>query len=216
MTSPRALLAAVVAISLAAVPGVLAVSAYSYDGPGVVVLDAQRATIADNGAVVCEDADGDGVPEKGTGGVCIPFDQLPDTDSGEHPAVRVVDDEVGESVAFQVCVDNDGDGVCTFGLKENPVGDPAECFDEIRFSHGDGVNVNPLAVPDGFAFPGCADNGGFPGVIVAICAGAHESASEGAHSHEATAGSAQTTTTTDTSTGDFCGARSSAKAYVVE
>lgn len=208
---------AVLAVSLAAVPGVLAAAGtYSYEGPGVVVLDAQRATLADNGAVVCEDTDDDGVPDRGNGGVCIPFAELPDAASGASPAVSVVDDEVGDDVAFQVCVDNDGDGVCTFGLKETPVGTPTECFDEIRFSHGDGFNVNPLAVPEGFAFPGCANNGGFPGLVVAICAGAHESASEGTHTHEATAGTVTTTTTMDGSQGDYCGARSSAKAYVVE
>lgn len=194
---------------------------FTYHGPGVVVADEGGSTFVDNGAVVCEDTDGDGVHEQGQGGVCIPFNAASPISS--NPAIHVSDDLVGEDVAFQVCVDNDGDGRCGFRTKEVggvakelPGNDPG-CFDEIRFSHGDDEsNINPLSVPDGFQ-DGCADNGGFAGWVVMICAGAHAPTDHGSHPHEATDGTVQlTSVSSKTGQGDFCGGPTAEKAYVAE
>lgn len=222
----RGVIAAVVPALVVAAgvgPGLADAGGYEYEGPGVVVADRGGFSFVDNGAVVCEDTTGDGVPDRGQGGVCIPFDQLPGGPlTDDVPAVEVVDDQVGKDVTFQVCVDNNGDNRCGFTVEEGTfqvrkaVGQKPECFDDIRFSHdSDGSNLNPLPVPSSFQ-DGCASEGGFPGVIVIVCSGAHDGHG-GAHSHPATNGTISTTLTAGPvyGSGDFCGGIGAEKAYTV-
>jgi hypothetical protein len=202
--------------ALALVP--LAVPAHSdtqygtYTGAGSVVLSnplgANPVTLLDNGAVVCHTAS-----RQGTGGLCIPFSDL-----GTDDSVLVSDDQVGSAAIFQVCVDNDGDGVCGGGKRGDP-GSNDLCSDRIVFSHSrDGANANPMRLPvDGkFLYDNfCGANGGFAGYIVIICAGTHADES-GVHEHIASAGTVTTTTGGVVPSGDFCGGPVAAKAYIVQ
>lgn len=153
-----------------------------------VVRDAGEAgTLVDSGGVVCRASTGSGV-----GGGCIPWSTL---GLGES-SVLVTDEVNGTAVAYQACIDNDGNGICG--------GEPAAfgCDDQIFFSHSDGGSFfNPLGpLPTSFS-PGCG--GGYPGWVVFLCTGAHNDSS-GPHSHPASAGS-MSGTTSGTGYGNFCG-----------
>lgn len=189
-----------------------------YDGPGVIVTSAGgnglAPTIVDNGAVVCRDTDGNGSPDHGQGGACIRFDEL----AGDSVYVKDFDPAIGPDVVFQVCVDLDGDGVC--GGKQDPTG-AGGCFDRIVFSHetNSGANHNPLWVDPASsqAMWNFCGQPGFPGYIVITCAGVHShfDAPGTTHTHTVTEGLAIGVFTGGTPSGDFCGAPTAAKAYLV-
>jgi hypothetical protein len=174
-----------------------------YAGAGVAVVRADGSTPVDNGFVACDS--GDGV---GSGGACLPF--------GGGDGVHVVDDVRGEDVAFQVCVDNDGDGLCTSGNAA------ATCGDDIVFSHDDAGNFfNPVGpVPAGFR-SGCP-GGPWRGYVVFLCEGVHATAAnpQAAHAHPATTGTVAVTAGAE-GVGTFCGGggtvatRPAGKPYVV-
>ena len=145
----------------------------------------------DDGVVVCTST--------GTslGGGCLPF--------GAFDSVLVQDDVMGTQLAFQVCVDNNGDGRCGGGQQGEP------CADDIFFSHDDrGSFFNALGpLPQGFR-PGCEGSAGFPGYVVFLCEGAHIAgggtglpAGGTPHFHAATTGSI-TGTIGGTGFGNFC------------
>jgi hypothetical protein len=165
-----------------------AASAATYVAGGtLVVKPADDPTLVDDGGVVCDSVTGDGI-----GGACLPFPPafLPG-------AVAVTDSVTGSALAFQVCVDNNGDSACTPGL------DPGiRCGDFIFFSHDDAGNFfNPLGpLPPQFQ-PGCP-GGPWRGYVVFLCEGVH--ASDTPHVHPASTGSA-TTTFGGTGFGNFCG-----------
>lgn len=173
--------AAVVGIAVATVsPG----QADTYVAGSTVVVrqDPGAGTAADSGFVECSTA-----PAPSTGGACIPW-----TAGGN--AIKVVDQVNGTAVAFQVCVDNDGNQQCG--------GTPtiAGCDDDVVYSHFDnGSFSNPLAAPTSFR-TGCP--GGYRGWVVILCQGAH--ASGGAHTHEVTEGTV-TSVTGGGPSGEFCG-----------
>ncbi|HVF74864.1 MAG TPA: hypothetical protein VM938_07430 [Acidimicrobiales bacterium] len=141
-----------------------------------------NTTAADIGLVQCSPT-----PAPSTGGACIPW-------SGGGGGIEVVDAVNGHDVAFQVCVDNDGDGFCG-GL---PL--VAGCDDFIVFSHFDnGSFSNPLAAPTAFK-SGCP--GGFRGWVVFLCQGAHVDTTP--HTHEVTTGTI-TAAGGGGPSGTFCG-----------
>ncbi|HEX2021828.1 MAG TPA: hypothetical protein VHH36_03895, partial [Candidatus Thermoplasmatota archaeon] len=117
----------------------------TWEGAGTIVTSFNviggPITVADNGAVACIDADDDGDHESGRGGACIAFEDV----SGD--SLLVTDDEHGTDIAFQVCVDVNGDGICGLvgGGDANGDGIP----DVFADNDGDGV-------PDGFNAP-CSD-----------------------------------------------------------
>jgi hypothetical protein len=211
----------------------------AYEGAGVIVTNAGgnglAATILDNGAVVCDGVpDGNGVYH-GHGGACIPFGTLGMTTTiigydtngdpiyGDVPndSIYVHDDSVADDkIAFQVCIDNDGDGIC--GGSGGSAGDPGagrECGDIIVFSHSTfgGANYNPLWVGGMESHWQSCGGQGFPGYIVITCAGAHINAGDNSsHAHQATTGSVSGVLTGGTPSGDFCGAPTAAKAYIVQ
>lgn len=157
-----------------------------YTGSGTVVVKRAGAPpIADEGALVCNASNATGI-----GGGCVSFG--PGIDVG---AVRVDDMTSGTEVAFQVCIDNNGDGRCV-----SP--DSGSCADQIFFSHDDRGNffnpLGPLPVQHKQGCPG----GLWDGYIVFLCTGAHDAA--GVHSHPATAGSI-TLAASGTGFGTFCG-----------
>lgn len=194
---------------------------YTYSGAGVIVAaggftvvtnpPAQTeftvaATLVDNGAVVCDTAD-----DSGRGGVCVPFDPA-------NPFVSVLDSTYGREVAFQVCIDNTGDGIC------GNVGNG--CEDQVFFSHGttSGAFHNPLGpLPTSFlGSPNCP-GGLYNGYVVMLCAGAHLNAgstpssvaSADTHNHDVSSGVVETVTAASTGFGDFCGSPTAVKAYAV-
>lgn len=177
--------------------GVLALSALTV-GPapaddyvaGTTVVARGGTTLVDLGLVECNT----GVPS--VGGACIPW-------SGGGSAIEVVDDQNGRDVAFQACVDNDGNSFC------GGVPTIAGCDDDIAFSHFDnGTFSNPLAAPTGFR-SGCP--GGFPGWVVFLCQGAH--AVGAPHTHEVTTGTI-TSAASGGPSGEFCGGQVVGKPYV--
>jgi hypothetical protein len=196
-----ALLGAVFAAFLAMLPGVLpsanaAGDSGRYVGAGTAVARANGGTAVDDGTVVCDD--GNGV---GSGGVCLAF--------GGGDAVSVADQALGENVAFQVCLDNNGDGFCTSPSS-------GECPDQIFFSHNDaGQFFNPIGpLPTGF-LPGCY-GGPWKGYVVLLCEGAHAVGTD-VHTHEASTGTASVTIGGE-GFGTFCGGtpqRVSSKRYTV-
>ena len=189
-------LAACLAFVPGAAPGALAGDEGSYVAGATVVARDGSVTTVDEGVVVCNDLSGVGV-----GGFCVGF--------GGGDSVALTDLAAGENVAFQVCVDNSGDGLCT-----SPEFGP--CADVIAFSHDDGHFYNPVGpLPTGFA-PGCS--GGFPGYVVFICQGVHGTDLSPPHAHPATGGTGVVTTGGEGS-GDFCGGtreRKSGKPYLSE
>jgi hypothetical protein len=171
-----------------------------YDSSGTRVVRIAGVTLVDEGSMTCSASTGAGV-----GGSCLRFDPTNPT-----PAVSVVDASpaIGTHVAYQVCLDNNGDSACTSPPESGP------CPDDIVFSHSDGgAFSNPLAVAPGFR-PGCP-GGPFPGYVVFICSGAHVDGS--AHTHDATTGTTQLVAGGGPS-GNFCGGtaqRVSRKHYTV-
>ncbi|HVF06311.1 MAG TPA: hypothetical protein VNA20_15825 [Frankiaceae bacterium] len=140
-------------------------------------------TVVDEGSVVCNNGDNVGV-----GGFCTSF--------GGGNAMAVFDAAAGTDVAFQVCVDNNGDGICT-----SP--DFGTCADRVFFSHADnGAFYNPVGpLPAGFD-PGCGARA-WQGYVVFLCEGTHI---EGItpHAHPATTGTGRVTTGGE-GLGTFCG-----------
>ena len=178
-----------------------------YTAGGTFVVRTQFGSLVDDGGVVCQGSAGDGI-----GGGCLPFP----TD-GREGYVGVFDDSQGKEVAFQVCLDNNGDGVCG-----GPGRADGTCGDEIFFSHSDdGRFFNPLGpLPTTFQ-RGCGD-GAFPGYVVLLCTGAHE-VDGSAHTHAVTQGRIELRPT-GSGYGNFCGGGASngaagpnvaAKAYTV-
>jgi hypothetical protein len=163
--------------------------ATAYVSGGTFVVKTEFGTIVDNGGVVCRGTSGDGI-----GGGCLPFP------AGETRGVfiRVADDVAGAAVAFQVCIDNNGDGICGGPIQQDA------CQDQIFFSHNDeGRFFNALGpLPKSF-LQGCAANGGFAGYVVLLCTGAHEVRGT-AHTHSLTQG-AIGFAPFGTGYGNFCG-----------
>ncbi len=163
----------------------------TYLAGGTAVVRGSGANVLDAGGVVCvKRAD---VPSAGGG--CVPF--------GHGSSIAVHDDVLGtDQVAFQVCLDNDGDGLCLF--------DPGAggCADDVYFSHDDsGAFYNPLGpLPTGFR-SGCP-GGPWQGYVVFLCQGVHiENPLTGfGHAHAAVQGTISPTTATGSGFGDFCGA----------
>jgi len=148
-------------------------------------------TVADFGVVECN-----AMPAPSTGGACIPW-------SGGGGGVRVVDAVNGTNVAFQACVDNDGNSLC------GGVPTVAGCDDDIVFSHHDnGTFSNPLAAPTSFR-AGCP--GGFRGWVVFLCQGTH--ATTAPHTHEVTTGTV-TAAGSGGPSGEFCGGVPLGKPYI--
>lgn len=154
-----------------------------YVAGSTFVARSSGGTVVDFGVVECNTVGGPSV-----GGACIPW-------SAGGQAIEVVDDHNGRDVAFQVCVDNDGDHLCG-GLPTI-----AGCNDDIVFSHfDDGSFSNPLAAPTSFR-TGCP--GGFRGWVVFLCQGTH--ATTAPHTHEVTTGRV-TAAASGGPSGEFCGA----------
>lgn len=167
-----------------------------YVGGNTVAVRANGTTVVDEGGLVCGSANGN---RAGNGGMCLPF--------GGGDSVYVFDAVAGENVAFQVCIDNSGDGFCT-----SP--DSGTCADVVQFSHSDdGSFFNPVGpLPTGFT-SGCGA-GAYPGYVVFLCEGVHV-AGTNAHSHPAAGGTGVVTSGGEGS-GDFCGgqpARPASKPY---
>lgn len=184
----RAVLCAVAMFSLWGLASAPHGVADTYTGGATFVArDGTGGTIADAGGVVCDGSGGG----NSVGGACIPW-------SAGGTAISVVDDEpsIGTDVAFQVCVDHDGNRQCG--------GSPTVggCDDALVFSHfDDGTFSNPLAVPSPGFKSGCP--GGFPGWVVFICEGAHNVGVD-AHEHAATSGTITSVSTTGGASGQFC------------
>lgn len=194
--------------------------AASYAGPGSIVASFDlggpntegSATFVDNGAIVCEDVDGDGIYEKGRGGTCISFAQFHATGMD---SILVEDALAYRDVAFQVCVDANGDGVCGDGFFNDPFA--TGCRDIIYFSHSSftGGYSNPMYMPYWAEqhFYNCG-YGGFPGYIVILCAGAHQTQGDPTgHTHEVTFGQTYLDWGGAWPSGDYCGAPTAVKAY---
>lgn len=194
-----------------------------WEGPGVIVssfdLQAQQITVLDSGAVVCRSS----ATAAGSGGNCVPFGAV----SGTNNALAVTEDCsnacVPNVLTFQVCVDNNGDGICK-GLQDisddRPMSQPPNCsFDSIFYSHSTTTtrNRDPLYIPAWAQtfWQGCGGVG-YPGYVVIVCAGAHNNkAGSLPHTHTATLGNIAPASTTDLTSGNYCGAPTATKAYKV-
>ena len=164
----------------------------AYTGGGTFVVKTQFGTLLDNGGVVCQGTNGDGI-----GGGCLEFPDVPTSDDGTLGGgfVQVADDSAGREVAFQVCIDNNGDGVCGGPQNAVAIDSPsgglggARCPDQIFFSHDDeGKFFNPLGPLPTSLLRGCEQNGGFNGYVVLLCQGAHE-VGGASHTHAVSSGS---------------------------
>jgi hypothetical protein len=186
-TSRRALLLlSAVALFVNTAPSHAGEQYARYQGQGAHVVRIAGITVTDEGSMTCSLSTG-----AGTGGSCLRFDPL-----NPAPAVSVQDSVNGTNQAFQVCLDNNGDGFCT-----SPESGP--CADDIVFSHADGgAFFNPLSVAKGFR-PGCPGSPFFPGYVVFLCGGTHVD-STGAHQHTANGGTTSLVVG-GTGTGNFCG-----------
>ena len=187
---PRTLRTLLLAVGLLLLPAFLvgpAVGGHpwgSYTAATTAVVRSNGSALVDDGVLVCQ-PNGQGV-----GGACLLWSSLAD-------AVYVFDQALGTAIAFQVCIDNDGDGLCIAdGL--------GACSDDVYFSHSDsGAFFNPLGpLPTQFR-AGCEGNGGFPGWVVLLCTGVHTAG--GTHAHEALSGQVHGTFMDGTGYGDFCG-----------
>ena len=158
-----------------------------YTGGGTFVAKTPLGTVVDNGGAICQGTAGDGI-----GGGCLPF-----PGEGREGFVGVMDDSAGKEVAFQVCIDNNGDGIC--GGPQND----GRCFDQIFFSHADdGKFFNPLGpLPTSF-LSGCGA-GAHNGYVVLLCSGEHVDAT-GPHTHAPRTGTISLTAS-GSGYGDFCG-----------
>ncbi|MEO7803190.1 MAG: hypothetical protein ABIS18_01765 [Actinomycetota bacterium] len=159
-----------------------AATAGNYIGGGTfVVKQAGQEPEADRGVAVCSRSSAAGV-----GGACLAFP----TDTS-NAYVKVDDLLAGPNVAFQVCIDNNGDGRCITGGDKPQVPDP--CADQIFFSHDDqGRFFNALG-PLPTTRTGCVPpTVGHNGYIVFLCEGVHavrgSTGVEPAHSHGAISG----------------------------
>jgi hypothetical protein len=162
-----------------------------YVAGGTLVAKQGFFTVVDQGVLVC-----DSLTQTGVGGGCVSWASAPGADALD------VTDVTGNPVAYQVCIDNDGDFLC--GGSQDP-----NCPDQIFFSHADNdVFFNPLGPLPASFLPGCP--GGFPGWVVFLCTGAHQEfdaatgAAEDPHAHAAFAGTL-TPTVNGSGFGDFCG-----------
>lgn len=215
------ILVGLIATTLSSPGNALPPNSGSYLGPGTIVLGvnggddatgAGQLILADNGAVTCTNTDFTGGAASGLGGVCIPFGQL----GGD--SVYVQDDTHGTNLAFQVCVDNNGDGICT-GNSESFLNLNGCANDMIVFSHesSSGVFHNPLWIPPYFETTWNSCNPGFTlafaGYIVILCAGVDSSPV--VHQHEVDQGRVFGVTTGGGGHGTFCGGPTAAKNYLV-
>lgn len=184
------------ALSLSmALPGGAATPERYSGGGTVAVAQINGVTVVDNGAAICRPG------ADSTGGACVAF---PERSAGTNPEnyVKVADDTYGPNVAFQVCVDNNGDGVCGGA---SGVG-TERCGDDQFFSHReDGSFANPLGpLPTSFR-QGCS-TAGFPGYVVFLCTGVHSNDVAGPHQHDADAGAVSTASGDGKPNyGTFCG-----------
>lgn len=185
------------AIAVALAMGALVTSVAGADvviGGGTVVVKQQgQGPAADSGTLVCEP--GTGI---GTGGACLDF--------APGGFVEVLDTVNGHHVAFQVCLDTNGDGVCV----DNPK-DQSPCRDRMFFSHDDaGIFHNPLG-PLPTSMPCGPTPAGWNGYVVFLCEGVHVTAngtSSGGtpHTHETTVANVSVTgPMAPSGYGDFCG-----------
>jgi hypothetical protein len=198
---PSAVLAAVVLLATLMAGPVGAASPYSYQGPGVVVTqDAAGNTLIDNGVVRCQLA----APSGGQGGFCIPFSDI----SASGSTLTVNDASSGTNVSYQVCLDNNGNGVC---------GDSSGgCSDLILFSHSSSSYANPMSgLPTSHA-AGCPGSVGFDGLVVFICQGVHDTHVENASTGTGTLSSGSGTAgfTEPGPPVPFCGGAPLGKAYL--
>lgn len=146
--------------------------------------------------------------DSGIGGACVPFPERANT-SDLGGFVEVVDAESGKQVMFQVCIDNDGDDLCSSEAS-------GECQDQIWLSHADdGTFHNPIGpLPGGFRDE--CDGGSFDGYVVILCQGRHDPSGGAAHEHLATTGTVNATADpvlAEPSSGDVCPAGSPGSAY---
>ncbi|HVL91590.1 MAG TPA: hypothetical protein VM841_15315 [Actinomycetota bacterium] len=163
-------------------------------GGGTVVVKQQgQGPAADNGTLVCEP--GTGI---GTGGACLDF--------APGGFVEVLDALNGYNVAFQVCIDANGDGVCVDDPKNQ-----SPCRDRMFFSHDDaGQFHNPLG-PLPSSMPCGNTASGWNGYVVFLCEGVHvaqngSSVGGAPHTHETTVANVSVTGPMASSGfGDFCG-----------
>lgn len=201
MRARIAAVASLVALVVATTTTGNAATGERYEGGGTVaVAKINGVTVVDNGAAICRPGGAS------TGGACVPFGEV-GADGRGFVYLGVDDDTVGEDVAFQVCIDNNGDGVCSdFG--QEPAG--KGCLDQVYFSHGDdGLFHNPLGPLPSSRAPGCNTTTGWIGYIVFICEGVHVvkdgSANGGTpHVHPATTGTVSNAPS-GTGYGNFCG-----------
>jgi hypothetical protein len=158
-------------------------------GGTAVVKQAGQPPVVDRGVMTCSRTTGEGI-----GGACLSF---PGGPVDPIPGFVAVNDAVaGPAVAFQVCVDNDGDGRCITPKQGRP------CDDDVFFSHDDrGTFFNPLGPLPPYFRQGCP-GGPWRGYVVFICNGVHDAG--GAHSHPATRGVA-VLTPSGQGFGNFCG-----------
>lgn len=223
-TTPLIALLLVVPVLAATAGGLSGTQTYAASGTAVVRTDG-LGTVVDSGAMVCNPTLG-----VGAGGGCVPWASL---GNGEV-YLEVVDDNLGADVAYQVCIDNDGDGSCAadcviFTATSSPcvgcqdvdgdtvcdlpgITESNPCPDIQVFSHhDDGSFFNPLG-PLPTAFLNDCD-GGFEGWVVFTCTGVHSIG--GAHTHEAISGEL-TPATSGGGYGTFCfSPLPEPKAYVV-
>ncbi len=193
-------LACVISLSFIGLDAPGASAATWSQGATVVVKQVGQQALVDIGTTVCRLA-----TNSGTGGACVPF--------GAGNAVKVTDVSAGLTVAYQACVDNDGNGKCG--------GTPIiqGCSDLVFYSHDDsGAFFNPLGpLPTGFR-SGCP-GGRFRGYVIFVCQGVHVDGIS-PHTHLVKSGTA-TLTTNGTGYGNFCGPgeaidpRTPPKTYVV-
>lgn len=191
MAPPIRLVALLASLALFLVPSLAQADTHTYVGAATLVAREDGQTVFDNGAVLCSAAVASdvyamltgGSQGVGAGGVCMPFDG-----SG---TVSVVDPTLSdpEEVAFQVCIDNDQDNLCS--LPETPSWDPL-CPDWIRFSHKGppAAWANPMAnIPTSLLGGSCPGPqlGAWDGIIVFVCSGVHET-----HEHKTAAGQVTT------------------------
>ncbi len=207
---------AMLAVALFGQVGANAAASATYDQGGTtVVVRANGQSVIDNGGVICN-SEGPSV-----GGGCVDFAvPTPGTNGG---GLSVDDADNDEDVAFQVCVDNNGDGICG-----GPQGNSKlPCGDDQFFSHDDGGRFfNPLGpLPTSFR-RGCT-GGEWHGYVVFLCTGVHDGTSSAGgpgtpHTHGASSGVIKTTHDAE-GVGNFCGGGGIqgatgdliAKAYVV-
>lgn len=189
---------AVLAVALFSQGGANAASVTTYaQGGSTIVVRADGQAIVDNGGVICNSTG------PSVGGGCVDFASLePGTNGG---GVGVDDAENGENVAFQVCIDNNGDGICG-----GPQGNSKlACGDDQFFSHSDdGRFFNPLGPLPGSFRRGCPGSE-WNGYVVFLCTGVHEvpdsaGAPSAPHAHSASNGVIRTTHDAE-GYGNFCG-----------